>query len=344
MVSNGFPAPTPGKPAAVTAWDRPADPPSQRPAPVGLGRSDTPPLTVGELQALNRRSDWKGARQLAGHLAILLTSGYLWGTGAAGPWVGAIALVIYGFSLATMFAAVHEGVHRTVFATQKFNDALAWGAGVLSFYNSAFFRRYHKWHHRYTQVPGKDPELEDPIPTTLGEYLWHVSGIPWWIGKIRTHSRVALGNLDGIPYITPEARAEVIRSTRLQLAVYGVFLLVSNLAGQPWFLVYWLFPLAVGQPFLRLILLAEHTLCTPQNSPFTNTRTTYTLWPIRFLMWNMPFHAEHHLYPSIPFHALPAAHQKIAPRLSHISQGYSRVNGAIVGRVWAGTMAAGNSE
>ena len=23
---------------------------------------------------------------------------------------------------------------------------------------------------------------------------------------------------------------------------------------------------------------------------------------VRLLMWNMPFHAEHHLYPFIPFH------------------------------------------
>jgi fatty acid desaturase len=53
---------------------------------------------------------------------------------------------------------------------------------------------------------------------------------------------------------------------------------------QPWFLIYWLLPLAVGQPILRFILLAEHTDCTLDDNPLANTRTTLTLAPLRFLM------------------------------------------------------------
>lgn len=292
--------------------------------------SPTSIFSPEDLKRLNQRSNWKGAVQTLGHLAILAVSGGVWATQRSLGWLAIPALVVYGFSLATLFAPVHEGVHRSVFTHKGLNDALAWMAGLLSFYNSAFFRRYHKWHHRYTQVEGKDPELEDAIPATLGQYLWHVSGIPWWIGKVRGHFKVAMGRVEDIPYIPQEARTEVIRSTRLQLAVYGVAIALSIAGGQPWFVMYWLLPLAVGQPLLRLILLAEHTNCTPRNNPLTNTRTTYTLWPIRFLMWNMPFHAEHHLYPSIPFHALPAAHTLLAPHLSHVAQGYSRVNRDIV--------------
>ena len=44
----------------------------------------------------------------------------------------------------------------------------------------------------------------------------------------------------------------------------------------------------------------------------TNTRTTLTNAAVRLLMWNMPFHAEHHLYPSIPFHRLADAHADAA--------------------------------
>ena len=283
-----------------------------------------------ELKRLNQRSNWKGAGQTLGHLGILTISGGLWATQQQLWWVAIPALLVYGVSLATLFAPVHEGVHRSVFTSKRLNDALAWGAGLLSFYNSTFFRRYHKWHHRYTQVEGKDPELEDATPSTLGEYLWHVSAMPWWMGKLRGHFKVATGQVEDIPYIPAEARGEVIRSTRWQLLVYAAAIALSIGFGQPWFLLYWLLPLAIGQPLLRLILLAEHTNCTPTDDPLTNTRTTHTLWPIRFLMWNMPFHAEHHLYPSIPFHALPAAHGILAPHLSHVAQGYSRVNRDII--------------
>ena len=34
-------------------------------------------------------------------------------------------------------------------------------------------------------------------------------------------------------------------------------------------------------------------------------------------MWNMPYHAEHHAYPSVPFHALPQLHKALDSELVH---------------------------
>jgi fatty acid desaturase len=168
------------------------------------------------LRQLNVRSNSAGLRQLLGHLAVMAVSGSLWVTqkGVNG-WIALPALVVYGASLATMFAALHECVHRTAFASPKLNDGVAWVAGLLSFYNSTFYRRYHKWHHRYTQIPGKDPELEDPKPQS---------------------------QLQGYPYIPESARQEVIRSVRLQLGIYGLGSLLSLLLGDPWIVWLWLLP------------------------------------------------------------------------------------------------------
>ena len=286
-------------------------------------------LSTPELNTLNTRSNISGSIQLIGHLVVMITSGYLWF--AQTNWLIKIpALVVYGFSLAAMFAVVHECCHRTAFANNRVNDLVAWLAGVLSGYNSTFYRRYHKWHHRYTQIPGKDPELEDPKPSNLPEYLVEISGINWWLGKLKTHYLVATGKLDHMPYIAENSRSAVIWSTRYQLAVYGIAIAISLFWGQPWFLTLWLLPLAVGQPILRLILLAEHTGCSNDNNSLANTRTTLTWFPIKFLMWNMPFHAEHHLYPSIPFHALPQAHQLLKEHFTVIDRGYVAVNQKII--------------
>ena len=282
-------------------------------------------LSSEVLNTLNTRSNLQGLIQLTGHLAVMGCSGYLWMT--AENWLLKIpALVIYGFSLAAMFAVVHECCHRTAFANNRLNDIVAWWAGVLSGYNSTFFRRYHKWHHRYTQIIGKDPELEDPKPNNLREYLAEISGIKWWIGKLQTHYRVATRKLDNMPYIAENARDEVVRSTRLQLAVYGSAIALTLIFQQPWFITGWLLPLAVGQPILRIILLAEHTGCSNDNNPLTNTRTTLTWLPIEFMMWNMPYHSSHHLYPSIPFHALPMAHQHLKEHFAVVDEGYLKVN------------------
>lgn len=285
-------------------------------------------LTPQQLNQLNTRSNLKGVLQLVGHLGVIGVSGYFWGTSSNnGNWLLALpCLVIYGFSFAAMFAPLHECSHRTAFGNNRVNDAVCWVAGLLSFYNSAFFRRYHKWHHRFTQISGKDPELEGLQPTSLWTYLVVVSGLPWWQGKVKAHYKVATGQLDDYPFIPAAARQEVMASTRWQLGIYAGAIALSVAVGQPWFLVYWLLPLLVGQPILRAILLAEHTGCTYDENSLANTRTTMTLWPMRFLMWNMSFHAEHHLYASIPFHALPAAHTRLRPYLAQVDQGYIKVN------------------
>lgn len=307
-------------------------PPSERSEPWHIKASQI--LSAQSLSMLNVKSNLWGWFQLTGHLTVMGISGYLWGTNLQNNLqnigIALPALVIYGFTLAAMFAPLHECCHRTAFTSNRLNDTIAWFAGLLSFYNSTFYRRYHKWHHRYTQIIGQDPELESPKPQSLGEYLLELTGIPWWIGKCRRHGAIALGKLDNCPYISETAKVEVIRSIRWQLLVYLGAIALSVGFQQPWFLIYWLIPLAVGQPILRAILLAEHTGCTHDNNPLTNTRTTLTPFPLRFLMWNMSFHTEHHLYASIPFHALPAAHQQLLPYLGKIDDGYTKANWSII--------------
>ncbi|MEM6449969.1 MAG: fatty acid desaturase [Cyanobacteria bacterium P01_D01_bin.105] len=286
-------------------------------------------LTAQQLGPLNHRSNALGSLRLLWHLSVLVISGCIWSV--ASGFVAVAALIVYGASLALTFCAVHECAHRTAFASNRANDAIAWLLGLFSLYNSTFYRQYHKWHHRYTRIEGKDPELLDLEPQTIPEYLWVLSGIPWWIGKLTGHTRVALGKLEGCYYLPESSHQRVIQSTRLQLGAYGAIFLLSAALGHPGFLfTYWILPLAVGQPLLRFVLLAEHTGCTYDDNALANTRTTLTLWPLRSLMWNMPYHAEHHLYPSVPFHALPQAHSLLKEHFSTVDSGYVRVNQEIV--------------
>jgi fatty acid desaturase len=295
------------------------------------GSLDGPLIEAARLAELNQRSDAAGWRQVLGHGALIVVSAAVWLQPAL-PWALRIgALVLLGAGLAFGFCAMHECGHRTAFASREVSDAVAWWAGVLSFYNADFYRRYHQWHHRYTHQPGLDPELEDPAASTLPAYLLELSGLSWWLGKIRGHWRGVRGEFSGCPYIPKEAATQVRDSIRRQFAVYGVLLLASIPAGNGFLLWAWLLPLAVGQPLLRFVLMAEHGGCATTDNGLENTRTTLTAAPLRWLMWNMPFHSEHHLYPSLPFHALAAAHRELAPRLAHVAPGYVAVHREFLG-------------
>ncbi len=286
----------------------------------------TPLLARSTLADLNELRNGPGALRLACHLLLIVAGGLLWAQGAWPLPLRLLGLVGSGIGLATCFAPLHECCHRTAFRQRGLNDAVAWLAGLLSFYNATYYRRFHQWHHRFTHQPGLDPELEEPVPSSLGAYLLELSGWNWWLGKLRGYGRLLWGDLSGIPYLPPEVQPQVRRSVRLQFAVYGLALAASLYTGQALLIWYWLLPLAIGQPLLRALLLAEHTGCSFSTDGTRNTRTTLTLAPVRWLMWNMPFHAEHHLYPSLPFHALPRAHGLIAPHLAHVDHGYLRVH------------------
>lgn len=295
------------------------------------------------LKALLTRRDAPGWARLAGHLAVLLGSGFLWlawwfpalVSGASIPgFVAVPAVVLQGFALATMFACMHETVHRTAFKTSAINDAVAWGAGLLSFYNSTFYRHYHGWHHRFTNQPGKDPELGDPKPVSVLGYVIEISAVTWWLGKTQTYAGIVLGRVDHYPFIAPEARAGVVRSVRIQVAVYLVLAGLSAVCQSWLFVLAWLLPLAISQPFLRMIVLAEHTGCTRDANPYTNTRTTTTIPLVHFLMWNMPLHVEHHRYPAVPFHQLAALHVHLKPHLGEFAaDGYAAVQRRIIRRL-----------
>ena len=176
-----------------------------------------------ELRKLQQRSDARGLGRLAGHLAAVGFCGFAYAlslqnpAGALRMALATLAATALGFTLVTMFAAMHESVHRTAFKSLWLNNAVAWFAGLLSFYNSTFYRHYHGFHHRFTQIPGKDPELGDKKPESLFEYAVELSGVTWWIGKLKTHFSLALGRVAAHPYLNEKNTREVVRSVRLQL-------------------------------------------------------------------------------------------------------------------------------
>jgi fatty acid desaturase len=61
-----------------------------------------------------------------------------------------------------------------------------------------------------------------------------------------------------------------------------------------------------------------------------NTRTTFTNAFVRRFAWNMPYHAEHHAYPAVPFHALPRLHALLAGRIVHTAPSYRAATATVV--------------
>jgi fatty acid desaturase len=276
------------------------------------------------MQQLTRRSDARGLVQLGAHLSMLLLAGIGLQL-SRDSLLLLVTLPLYGALLIFMFAPLHETIHFTAFKTRWLNNLVAAPIGFLLLIPMQNFRVFHYAHHRHTQNPEFDPELIDMKPLIREHYWLYLTGLPTWWQGLTSIWRHATGLVDE-SYIEERHHATIITEARFHLAGYGLLFLISLFTSSAFLWWFWVLPALVGQPLLRLYLLAEHSGCDFSDNMLENSRTTYTTPWVCFLAWNMPYHAEHHYLASVPFHALPALHAHTGQGVKYRGDGYYNVN------------------
>ena len=277
-------------------------------------------ISAEDRAALTALSNGPALAHLAVHLGLIAVIGAL--IVLRVPYWPVLMLPL-GILIIFLFTALHEATHETAFRSARINKAVAAFCGFLVAVPPNWFRYFHFAHHRHTQDEERDPELMAKKPETLWEYARYLSGLPLWWSAIKTLALNALGRSKD-DYVPARGRNAVATEARIMLALYAVLGLGSMYLRRDDLLWLWLVPALIGQPFLRAYLLAEHARCPLVANMFENTRTTFTTAAIRFLAWNMPYHAEHHAYPVVPFHKLPALHRLTRAHLKTTENGYLR--------------------
>jgi fatty acid desaturase len=283
------------------------------------------------LHALTRRRDGPALLHLALQMAALIGSAAatlgLASTGHPMQW---IALGALGASVVTFFPLLHEAGHQTAFDSRIWNETGVWLGALIMLQAPSFFREFHWEHHRSTQQLDLDPEIAsapsllDGWPTNPFTYLFLVSGQFLLVGKLGFTIACALLPESiwspFFPFIRTERRRRVAWESRLALAVFAT---VAGL-GLRFVPGFWMLLLAwpLAHLFLGFYLMAEHTGLPHEGSQIERTRTVASNGLLRSMMWNMPYHAEHHAYPGVPYHALPTLHRHLEPALRHTSSGY----------------------
>jgi len=271
-----------------------------------------------------QRADLTRPANLPGTIRLILHGGIIAGTGClifARVPLWPLLMIVQGIAIIFLFTVLHETVHRTAFKQRWLNDAVARLCGFLVVLPADWFRCFHFAHHRFTQDPERDPELLVSKPRTLSAYMAHVSGLPVWWNQLKTLLRNATGRQTD-PFVNEAERGRVRWEACITIAAYGLAAGMSVNAGSAELLFVWLLPVLLGQPFLRLFLMAEHGGCPFEKNMLANSRTTITTPVVRWLTWNMPYHAEHHALPSVPFFRLPDFHEITRPHLGIMENGY----------------------
>jgi fatty acid desaturase len=266
---------------------------------------------------LTEPSDAAGLRHLALHAGLILGCG---GMIAAGVPLWWLLLPVQGVLLAFLFTLEHECTHKTPFRSEWLNEAVGRACGFLLLVPFQWFRYFHLAHHRHTSIAGRDPELAVATPGTLRAWILHVSGLPYWRSQAASLGRLVAGR-ERADFLPTPALPRIAREARILAGLYGLTAL--SLVWSPVLFWVWILPAILGQPALRLYLLAEHGDCPRVADMFENTRTTFTNRIVRTLAWNMPYHVEHHVLPAVPFHRLPGLHRLIRDHLKVTAEGYA---------------------
>ena len=288
------------------------------------------------LKELRERRNGPGLMHLAMHFAALAGTGWLVHASLGVWWAWLLASFVHGTVIVLLFAPLHECSHGTAFRTRWLNTAVGMLAGLISMRPFLYFKYRHTAHHTYTQHHQLDPDMV-PFPATPGAYAAMILGASFWPKMLGTLWRGVTGRFSALERsFIPESDARRVSwEIRGAVAIYLLVAVVS-IATQSWVAVlYWLFPRFIAEPVLRAIRMAEHTGAAESPNLLSNTRTTLANPVFRTLYWNMPFHAEHHIASSVPFHALGRLHHALRPHLACVSTGYWQVHRDIVLRMLA---------
>ena len=288
-------------------------------------------ITRKQLREFTRRNDWVGFVWLTGHVGAVCSTGFLVYLTLGTLWV-APTIFIHGLCVTFLYSPMHECSHRTAFRSRWINESVSWFVCLIYVSTPTFYRYKHGAHHVHTQIRGKDPDMVLPTPATFAQYVLYCSGLPMWCRYIGSLVRHASGRISPKDYgwLPERKRPRVILESRIALAVYASVGVAAVAFGSSAPLIYWLIPRLVSEPLMRWLRVAEHTGCAEGSDIRTNTRTTKANPLLRFFFWNMPYHAEHHLCPSVPFHRLPALHRAVGGQLHEMGQGYIAVHRDII--------------
>jgi fatty acid desaturase len=246
-------------------------------------------------------------------------------------WQLITAHLFYAIVLCSTFACLHETVHNTAFKSRSMNELAARLCAIPQIYPATVFREFHFTHHRHTHVPGMDPEISlghkaiPPILSNLPTYMAWITGIPFLMFKCFMTISGALGMPEFLrkqffPFCKPELRLRLAIECWYILAIYGAIVYCAlTISPGFWFIFS---GTAFGHCILAMYLLPEHNGLPHEGNIFEKTRSMNTGPFVKFLMWNMPYHAEHHAYPAVPFHALPKLHALVNEEIMHQKEGY----------------------
>ena len=290
----------------------------ETPKAIEMGLADAEwyqsPVSREDMRELLIRRDGPAIRDTIIWFCLIIGSGYLvylwWGS-----WLAILPYIIYSILYAsTSDSRWHESSHGTAFRTDWMNNVLYEISSFMVLRQSNVWRWSHTRHHSDTIIRGRDPEIAVPRPPIVKNIILGFFGLRGSIPEFRRMFLHASGKIDPevATYLPESENKIVIIKARIYLMIFLIVIALSIIYQSILPIMYIGLPTILGGWLMPIYGMTQHAgLQENVLDHRLNSRTVYMNWIHRFLYWNMNYHVEHHMFPLVPYHALPKLHKLI---------------------------------
>lgn len=275
-----------------------------------VGRKDFPPEKKQAIKVLHKLDKrWN---------AVLVLHYGLW-LGAAAFSIGfndillsLVGYLIGGLSLSTLSVLSHESSHNLMTRNPKIDRWIGFVCGIPILFSGMGYRIMHPLHHKYIRTEQDPDDIEN---VTKDPFLLRWVYVLVFFLSVYTYLVMVPLNA-----IRRSRRPEQVSVILEFIAMVGIVVLGWMMLPAQWMIEGWLLPLLVAGQVANVRGIAEHGMTTGGNE-MTDTRTVATNPVLSFLMCNINYHIEHHLYPGVPWYHLPKVNKILAQE--YVSAGSS---------------------
>ena len=272
------------------------------------------PVPRNAMRRLLERRNGPAIRDTLIWFALIISSGWatvvLWG-----HWWAVLPYALYAVLYSsTSDSRWHEAGHGTAFKTDWMNNALYEVASFMVMRESTVWRWSHTRHHSDTIIVGRDPEIAVPRPPDIAKIImsfFNLGNYPAYYRKILLHSTGHMTE-DEKMFIPESEFGKVYFKARIYLAIYACVIGLSIYSRSILPLLLVGFTNVFGSWLMVIYGMTQHAgLAENVLDHRLNCRTVYMNFIHRYLYWNMNYHVEHHMFPLVPYHALPRLHDAV---------------------------------
>ena len=194
------------------------------------------------------------------------------------------------------------------------NDAVYQVACFMIMRNPVTWRYGHARHHTDASIVGLDPQILSRRPPNLLKMMANFFGSIDVPLAFKSMFQLAFGHFtdEEKTYIPVHKHSAAILTARIWLIIYGITIALAIGSGSILPLMVIGLPRVYGAWHMTITGILQHAALADNVVDHRLNSRTILMNPIsRFIYWNMNYHVEHHMFTMVPYHKLPALHERL---------------------------------